>query len=119
MVPREALSVVWLRGEHDLSTVGPLSEILARAIASGHGDLVVDLSEVQFMAAATVGVLRRARQLLGVQSRSLALRSPSRRARRVIELCGDADLIQIRVSVRPTYHLDQVTAATAAGVKVP
>ena len=87
-----ARTVVWLRGEHDISTVAVLAEIMARAIARDDADLVVDLSEVQFMGAATVGVLVRARELLEPRSRSLTLRSPSRCARRMLDLCGHADL---------------------------
>lgn len=86
-------TLIRLDGEHDISTASELSETLARAIGADDADVVVDLSEVEFMAAATVGVLLRARELLRMQTRSLVLRSPSRRARRVLELCGDADLL--------------------------
>jgi anti-anti-sigma factor len=84
---------VCLRGEHDLSTVAELSATLAQAMAPGDTDLVVDLSRVELMTAATVGVLVRARELLGSRSRSLELRSPSRRARRVLELSDLRDLL--------------------------
>jgi anti-anti-sigma factor len=89
-------TVVWLRGEHDVSTVAALSEILARAIALDDADVVVDLSEVQFMGAATVGVIIRAREFLRLRSRVLVLRSPSERARRMLEVCGHADLLDPR-----------------------
>ena len=85
-------TVVWLCGEHDMSTAAALSEILDRAIALDR-DVVVDLSGVEFMAVATVGVILRARESLRLRARSWALRSPSRCARRVLELCGLADLI--------------------------
>jgi len=88
-----ARTVVWLRGEHDASTVAVLSEALARAIANDDADVVVDLSGVQFMDAATVGVISWAREVLGVRSRSLVLRSPSSCARRVLELCDEAALL--------------------------
>jgi anti-anti-sigma factor len=88
-----ARTVVWLRGEHDVSSVAALSETMARAIALDDADLVVDLSDVQFMGAATVSVLVRARELLRTRSRSLLVRSPSRCARRVLELCGDTELL--------------------------
>lgn len=81
-------TVVWLRGEHDSSTVDAVTETIARAIALDDADLVVDLSGVQFMGAATVGAIMRAAECLRSRSRSLALRSPSRCARRVIDLCG-------------------------------
>jgi anti-sigma B factor antagonist len=83
--------VVLLCGEHDLSTMTALSETLARAIAADHADLVLDLSGVQFMDAAIVGVIVRAREFLGVRSRRLTLRSPSRCASRVLHLCGVDD----------------------------
>jgi anti-anti-sigma factor len=91
-------SVVWLRGEHDVSTVAALSEILARAIALDDGDVVVDLSEVQFMGAATVGVIIRAREFLRLRSRLLVLRSPSECVRRILDVCGHADLLDPRIA---------------------
>jgi len=36
-------TVVWLRGEHDVATVGALSDVVARAIALGAPELVLDL----------------------------------------------------------------------------
>jgi anti-anti-sigma factor len=125
-----ARTFVWLRGEHDVSSVAALSETMARAIARDDADLVVDLSEVQFMGAATVGVIVRARELLGLRSRSLALRSPSRCARRILDLCGHADLLDHRrvdatpaagtagalgtwVAVPPTDRVDQRADASA------
>lgn len=91
-----ARTVVWLRGEHDVSTVAAFSETMARAIARDDGDLVVDLSEVLFMGSATVSVIVRARDLLESRARALTLRSPSRCARRILDLCGRADLFDSR-----------------------
>ena len=84
-------SVVWLRGEHDMFTLAELWETMARAIASDDGDVVVDLSAVEFMDASTIGVLIRARTILRKRSRSLTLRSPSTRALRVLGLCDLAN----------------------------
>jgi anti-anti-sigma factor len=81
--------VLWLGGEHDLSTQACLSA----AIAAVDADVVLDLSEVEFMDAATIGAILRARVLLRRRSRSLMLRAPSRRARLVIGLCGLDDLV--------------------------
>jgi anti-anti-sigma factor len=123
-------TVVWLRGEHDVSTVDALSETLAGAMAIGDCDLVVDLSEVEFMGAATIGVLVRARELLQSRSRSLVLRSPSRCARRILDLCGQGDLLEPRradatpatgtagalgtwVTVPTADRIDQPTEASA------
>jgi anti-anti-sigma factor len=81
-------TVVRLRGEHDTSTVDELSQTVARAIALDDGDLVIDLSGVEFMGAATIGVLVSASQALGLRTRSLTVRSPSTRAQRVLDVCG-------------------------------
>jgi anti-sigma B factor antagonist len=122
-------TVVWLRGEHDVSTVAALSQTMARAIALDDGDLVIDLSGVDFMDAATVGVIVRARDFLELQSRSLTLRAPSKYAARVLDLCELADLREPRLvrdaSTTPTagplttaplveHALDRVDPVVAA-----
>jgi hypothetical protein len=104
---------------------------MAQAVALDDADVVVDLSDVQFMGAATVGVIIRARELLRLQSRSLALRSPSKCARRILDVCGHADLLDCRpidampmtgtadalatwVAVPATDRIDQRADASAA-----
>jgi anti-anti-sigma factor len=110
-------TVVWLRGEHDMSTVDSLSETMARAIALDDSDVIVDLSDVQFMSAATVGVLIRAREFLRLESRSLALRSPSKCAGRVVDLCGLADLFDPRAA--DAMRLAGTAGALSTWVAVP
>ncbi len=110
-------TVVWLRGEHDMSTVDSLSETMARAIALDDADVVVDLSEVQFMSAATVGVIIRAREFLRLASRSLALRAPSKCAGRVVDLCGLADLFDPRAA--DALRLTGTAGALSTWVAVP
>ena len=85
--------VVWLRGEHDLSTDGALCATLARAIALDNAGLVLDLSEVEFMAVSTLGVIVRARDFLRRRSSSLTVRAPSASVLRVIDLCRLIDLV--------------------------
>jgi anti-anti-sigma factor len=102
--------VVCLRGEHDLSTVAELSATMAQAMALGDTDLVVDLSRVELITAATVGVLVRARELLRVRSRSLVVRSPSARARLVLELSDLRGLVWRRpVAVPALQDVDRGT----------
>jgi anti-sigma B factor antagonist len=86
-------TVVWLRGEHDVTTVPALRETLDRASTLDDADLLVDLSSVEFIGAATVGEIIRAQRALDERSRALAVRAPSRRARRILDVCGLADLI--------------------------
>lgn len=85
--------VVWLGGEHDISTMAAVTLELARAIALDDAGLVVELSEAQFIGAATVAVIIRAREFLRLRSRSLVLRSPTPWMRGMLEMCGLADLL--------------------------
>jgi anti-sigma B factor antagonist len=89
----ESQTVVWLSGDHDLSTVDALSQTLVRAFALDDTDVVLDLSGVRFMGAATIEVIVRAKDVLDLRSRALTLRSPSEPAQRVVDLCGLADLV--------------------------
>jgi len=89
-------TVVWLRGEHDASTVTTLWETMGEAIALDDADLVVDLSGVEFMGSATVGVIIRAREALRPRSRLLTLRCPSRCAQRVLDIYGLTNLLDSR-----------------------
>jgi anti-anti-sigma factor len=81
-------TVVWLTGEHDISTDGALSRVLARAIALGATALVVDLSEIGFMAASTLGTIVRAREYLRRRPGSLTVRSVPPFILRIIDICG-------------------------------
>ena len=86
--------VVQLRGDHDRSTVPALAATLASAVAFENTDLVVDLSEVQFINAASIRVLSAAGDFMSGQGRTFALRSPSRSARRIVDLCGMSGLCE-------------------------
>ena len=79
-----------LVGEHDIATVDAVAAMFAVAIADHAVDVVVDLSGVTFLGAATVAVIVRARRLLEARGRSLTLQSPSRVAGRVLDLCDVA-----------------------------
>ena len=86
-------AVVWLRGDHDLSTTVSLAVAIARAARRERADLLVDLGEVTFMDASTVGVLVGSRNRLRGRGQSLHVRAPSPPARRILDLCGLADLV--------------------------
>lgn len=86
-------TVVWVRGDHDIATRMHLSVTLAKAARFDDADILVDLSGVTFMDASTIGALVVARNHLLVRSRSLAVRTPSPPARRLLDLCGLVQLI--------------------------
>lgn len=94
-------TTIRVRGEHDLSTVGELAAAIVGAIELDDEDLVVDLSDVGFMSAATIGVLVRAKGLLRERQRRLVLRNPSSSALRVLKACGGIDLVEAGRAVGP------------------
>jgi anti-anti-sigma factor len=110
-------TVVWMTGDHDATTVAALSENLARAIALDDAELVVDLSDVTFMSASTIGVIVRARAFLRVRSRTMSLRAASSSARLVFEACHLADLLDAPVVTTARVTNDAVALGT--WVEVP
>lgn len=94
-------TVVWVRGEQDISTCDRLAVRLAEAAGRGAANIVVDLSGVRFMDASTIGVLVAARNILRVHCRSLTFRHPSPSAQRVLDLCGLAPLTDDLVPAPP------------------
>ena len=85
-------AVVWLGGEQDIATAPVLADTLANVISADDSNVIVDLSSVTFMSTATIDELVQARNLMLGLSRNLMLRSPSKCARRLLDLCGFADL---------------------------
>jgi anti-anti-sigma factor len=91
-------TVVWLDGDHDVATVLVLADTLARAVAIDEGGVVVDLDGVTFIGSATIEMLIRCRDILSRQSRSLTLRSPSRCALRMLEVCQLTSMLEPEVN---------------------
>jgi anti-anti-sigma factor len=87
-------TVVWLGGECDIATAGLVTDTLTEAISLGDGDLIVDMSAVTFIGTVTIVALTQTRDALRRQSRSLTVRSPSKCVRRLLTVCGQADLIE-------------------------
>jgi anti-sigma B factor antagonist len=88
-------TVLWVRGDHDIATRVSLAVGIARAAQRDDTPLLVDLSGVTFMDASTIGAIVESRNLLRRRGQSLELRAPSAPARRVVDLCGLAHLIQL------------------------
>ena len=101
--------VVSLYGEHDIATLAELSEAMAQGIALDDAEIVVDLSGVEFMGAAAASLIVRARDFLRTHSRGLTVRSPSRCAQRLLDVCGLTELIEEPAQriedVRPRLYL--------------
>lgn len=86
-------TVVWLAGEHDLSSAGELVQAIATAMASGRSDVVIDLSRVEFMDSTTIDQILAARTRLGAEGRTARVRDPSPAARYLLEICDLTDLV--------------------------
>lgn len=80
-------SIVWLRGDHDLATDGALVRVLGEAIAANDAPLIVDMSDLRFIGASTLGIIVATRQFLAQHCRSLTVRSPSARVEHIIGIC--------------------------------
>lgn len=85
-------SVVWLQGEHDIATKDVLVATLAQAIALNERAVVIDLSGIDFISAATVGAIVDAERLLAGRGRSLLVRAPPPFVRRIFAVLGLSDL---------------------------
>jgi len=64
-----------------------LSDIVAEACLVDAADVIVDLSGIQHMSAAALRVLDQTGDWLRRRSRLLTFRSPSRIARRLLDVC--------------------------------
>ena len=89
-------TIVTLRGEADVSLRPALADVLSRVIASGAGDVVIDLAAVTLIDAAMVRTFATCQQLLDRTGRAMTFRSPSRLAVRVLDAFGLTDLIEAR-----------------------
>jgi anti-sigma B factor antagonist len=86
-------TVLAVAGEIDMATAPRLREAIDAALASGSGEISVDLAATTFMDTAGVHLLvdavRRAEEL----GRTLTIASPSAAVLRVIEITGVAELV--------------------------
>jgi anti-sigma B factor antagonist len=94
--PADGIRVVAVQGELDLNTAPKLEEMLNRAVDGG-GSLVVDLSGCDFIDSTGVALLIRTWQSLGdgASPRRFVLSCPNRQVRRLFEITGLDDQIQI------------------------
>jgi anti-anti-sigma factor len=92
--PEAGPTVLSIVGEQDVSNQSELAADLARAIAEGDSDLVLDLRDVAFMGASTIGMIVSTNVFLAARDRNLVVRAPSGCARRLLDICGLIGLIE-------------------------
>ena len=108
-------TVVWLHGEHDLSTSGSVAAVIARVSEIDKADVVVDLSEVAFMDGSIVNALIRSQNELSARGLFLFIRAPSAPALHTLRLCGATSLVMAVARIHPTGS----AAALSTWVDVP
>jgi len=86
-------TVVWVRGDHDVSTAGGLGTALDIARTMGTDDVVVDLAGTTFLDGAIVRVIARRAPTADSPVR-LSLRRPSGAVHRVLAVCGMDGLVE-------------------------
>jgi anti-sigma B factor antagonist len=87
-------TLVWLAGEHDLSSVEELVLAIATVVDAGQPDVVIDLSRVEFMDSTTLDQILVARARLGAEAGTARIRDPSRPAHHLLELCELTHLVE-------------------------
>ena len=108
-------TVVWLDGEHDVSSRLALGSVIDRAADLDRCDVVVDLHGVTFMDASTIGALVAARNRMRARGLSLSVRAPSAVALWVLAVSGAADLVEAPAGIGRVSD----GAALATWVDVP
>jgi anti-anti-sigma factor len=87
-------TVIWLAGEHDMSSIGQLSRAIADVVDAERSNVVFDLSRVEFMDSTVILQLLKASTRLGADGRTARVRDPSPAAHYVLDLCGLTHLVE-------------------------
>ena len=87
----EGNDVLRLVGELDLSDAERASRVAAGAIAAGSGPFVVDLSELTYCDSSGIKVLLEIKRRACAAGRTVILRHPHARVRRVLDLAAVTD----------------------------
>lgn len=80
--------VLGIRGEVDILTAPDLGALVDTVIDEGHRFVVLDLAQLDFMDASGLRVIAHAAQRLNPLAGEVAIRSPSRIVRRMLDLAG-------------------------------
>lgn len=93
--PRPAVAVLAVRGEIDTLTTPQLETGVNELLAAPADRVVLDLTEVSFLASSGLAVLIRAAQLAGERSQRLRLVIATRAVRRPLQVTGSDQLFEL------------------------
>jgi len=111
-------AVLGVQGELDLVTAPELAAMLAAVIDRGHGAVVLDLAELDFMGVAGLRIIEAGAGRLESLGGRLTVRGPSDLVRRMIDIAGLAALVTIELAEHAHDHLGPEQTAAAPGAPV-
>jgi len=86
-------AVIAVRGASDTFAVAQLSALFDMVVASDIPSVVVDLGELDMLTPECLALVAGAAERLATRDRRMVVRSPSARARRILDLSGLKDLV--------------------------
>ena len=93
--PLDDVPGIALAGEVDIAVAKQVEAALDDGIRDSAGAFVVDLCDVEFLDSSGIGLLMRARALLGREERELVVVCPPGPVRRIFEVAGVVDLLAL------------------------
>jgi anti-sigma B factor antagonist len=100
-------AVIALRGELDMDSAPQLTEFLGPFLNDGPAEILLDLSGLCFVDSSGLSVLVAAQTTLNSQERHLIVRSVHSSPRRVFEITGVSEFLNVDLELElPTPHLD-------------
>lgn len=104
VIPGDRGTIVRVSGEVDVSTEGPLQDLLLRVMRAHSPGLLLDLSGVSFMDCAGLRVLVRTRRRAELRHGSVRLIAASAAVRQIINLTGMREALPVRDHWGDTAH---------------
>ena len=108
-------AVVGVRGELDMLTAPTLGALLTGLVDQGHPDIVLDLAALSFMGAAGLNVIATTASRLRKSDGALTVRSAPTQTRRILDITGISELIQIEMPDPSAASDDTPAAAGGSG----
>jgi anti-anti-sigma factor len=93
---RHGSAVVVLQGELDMRAAPQLDQVLESLVAKGHAAVVLDFAGLSFIDSSGISVLIAAQQGLQARGGHLAIHSARAHARKVFEISGLTELLDVR-----------------------
>lgn len=115
----EDRAVLGIRGEVDILTAPDLGALVDAVIDQGHRFVVLDLAALDFMDASGLRVIARAARRLIPVAGELAIRSPSRMVRRILDLTGLTAVVRLEYPEPAQGRLGREQAVAAATTTAP